>query len=375
MDGASHEGAGTLGIWSYENSRAKGTAPVKVSHVGVVGLGGIGGIHIAGWRRLGVEVHGYDGVAEARDRARDELGVVVHADLDDLYSAVDVVDVCTPTDSHATLALAAVRAGRAVVCEKPLTRTVAEADELVAAAREAGVQLHVAQVVRFFAEYAAAQAAVAAGRIGQPAVLRLSREGGMPGADRWYHDMVRSGGIICDVMIHDIDYARWIAGDVVRVYARTLRPSGPQNGATHAYAILTHASGAITHLTASWARTGVPFRTSFELAGSEGLLEYATDQRAALRTAPPELARSAGMMLDEDPWAAELREFLAAMRGGPAPRVSAEDGRAALAIALAAVESAETGRAIELPVGPDPYQGSAPSSAQSLSEQVEVATS
>jgi predicted dehydrogenase len=358
------------------NCRAKGTAPVEVTRVGVVGLGGIGGIHVAGWRRLGVDVHGYDGEAEARDRARDRLGVVVHDDLDDLYSAVDVVDVCTPTDSHASLALGAVRAGRAVVCEKPLTRTVAEADELVAAARDAGVQLHVAQVVRFFAEYAAAQAAVAAGRIGQPAVLRLSREGGMPGGDRrWYHDVARSGGIICDVMIHDIDYARWIAGEVVRVYARTLRPAGPQNGATHAYAILTHVSGAITHLTASWARTGVPFRTSFELAGSEGMLEYATDQRAALRTAPPELARSAGMMLDEDPWTAELREFLAAMRGGPAPRVSADDGRAALAIALAAVESAETGRAVELPPGPDPYPGSAPAAEQSVSDEVEVATS
>jgi myo-inositol 2-dehydrogenase/D-chiro-inositol 1-dehydrogenase len=213
-------------------------------------------------------------------------------------------------------------------------------------------------VVRYFPAYATAQAQVAAGRIGVPAVLRLSREGGLVPDDRWYHDEARSGGIICDVMIHDIDYARWIAGDVVRVYARAIRRAGPHQGATHAYAILTHASGTITHLTASWARKGAPFRTSFDLAGSEGLLDYATDQRPALRTAPADLA--GGLPDALDPWAAELEEFLAAIRGGPPPRVSAEDGRAALAVALAAVESATTGRAVELPVGPEPYPGSAP---------------
>ncbi len=333
---------------------------MTLSQVGIVGLGGIGRVHVSGWRQLGVEVQGYDGVPEARERARNELGIVVHDDLDALVAAVDIVDVCTPTDTHAALALAGIRAGRPVVCEKPLARTVAEADELVAAAHEAGVGLHVAQVVRFFAPYAAAQAQVAAGRIGQPAVLRLTREGGMPAGDRWYHDLERSGGIICDVMIHDIDYARWIAGDVVRVYARAIRPAGPQNGPTHAYAILTHASGAISHLTASWARTGAPFRTSFELAGSEGMVEYATDQKASVSTTPPELVFTAGPVFDEGPWTAELREFLTAIRGGPPPRVSAEDGRAALAIALAAVESATSGRAVELPAASEPYTGSAP---------------
>jgi myo-inositol 2-dehydrogenase/D-chiro-inositol 1-dehydrogenase len=322
---------------------------VKVKSVGVVGLGGMGGVHIAGWQRLGVDVHGYDGLPEARARARDERGVTVHDDMESLLGAVDVVDVCTPTDAHHTVALAGIRAGRHVICEKPLTRTLAEADELIAAAREAGVQLHVAQVVRFFPEYAAAREAVVAGRIGTPAVLRLTREGGMPAGDRWYHDQARSGGIICDVMIHDIDFARWIAGDVVRVYAKTLRPAGPQGAHTHAYAILTHASGAISHLTASWARLKAPFRTSFELAGSEGMLDYATDQRPAVRTAPPELAFAGGWPTAEDPWAAELREFLAAIEDGTPPRVGAEDGRAAQEIALAAVESAETGRAIELP--------------------------
>ncbi|MGW5365518.1 Gfo/Idh/MocA family protein [Actinopolymorpha pittospori] len=335
---------------------------VKVSKVGVVGLGGIGRVHIAGWQRLGVEIHGYDELPESRAAAHD-IGLTVHDDLGSLIQAVDVVDVCTPTDTHAPLALAGLRAGRPVICEKPLARTLEEADELLAAAAEAGVPLHTAQVVRFFPEYAAARAAVAAGRIGQPAVLRLTREGDMPNPHGWYHDIERSAGIIGDVMVHDIDFARWIAGDVVRVFARLMRPAGPQNGPTHAYAILTHVGGTITHLTASWARLGGPFRTSFELAGSEGLLDYATDQRPALRTAPAPLVAAAGSTFGE-PFTIELAEFKAAIEGGPPARVSARDGREALAIALAALESAQTGRAIDLPVSSTPYVGSAPVAAE-----------
>lgn len=320
---------------------------MKVSRLGVVGLGGMGSGHAAFWRDLGVEVHGYDEFAEARAAAA-RAGVQVHDDLTSLLSAVDAVDVCTPTDVHARVALAAVRAGRHVIVEKPITRTLAEADELLAAASEANVQLHVAHVVRYFPAYAAAHEAVEAGRIGRPAVLRFTREGGLPGGRRWFLNAERSGGLILDVMIHDIDYARWIAGEVVRVYAKELRRVGPENTASHAYAVLTHADGAISHVTASWAREGAGFRTSFDIAGETGLLEYATDERVAMRTAPPELFGGGEWRKGEDPWSLELREFLTALNGGPAPRVSAADGRAALRIALAAIESAATGEPIEI---------------------------
>lgn len=307
----------------------------------------MGSGHATIWRDSGVEVHGYDEFAEVREAA-ERSGVRVHDDLTSLLDAVDAVDVCTPTDVHARVALEAVRAGRHVIVEKPFTRTVAEADELLAAAADAHVQVHVAHVVRYFPAYAAAREAVAGGRIGRPAVLRFTREGGLPGGRRWFLDAERSGGLICDVMIHDIDYARWIAGDVVRVYAKELRRVGPENTASHAYAVLTHESGAISHLTASWAREGAGFRTSFDIAGETGLLEYATDERVAMRTAPPDLFGGGEWRKGEDPWSLELREFLTALNGGPAPRVSAEDGREALRIALAAVESAKTGEAIEI---------------------------
>lgn len=305
-------------------------------------------MHAKMWKHIGVEVHGYDDFADARERAAEQVGATVHDSFESLIDAVDVVDICTPTDTHGPVAIPAARAGRHVVCEKPVTRQLSETDELLAAAQDAGVQVHVAHVVRYFPEYAAAQRAIADGQIGEPAVLRLTREGALPDGRRWYHDPSRSGGIICDMMIHDIDYARWVAGDVVRVFARAMRPVEPHGVATHAYAILTHESGAISHLTASWARTGLPFRTSFDIAGDSGVLEYSSDAQAPIQSAPPDLMPGGHWAEGEDPWSTELRDFLSAIQGGPAPRVSAVDGRAALAIALAAVESSETGRAIEL---------------------------
>lgn len=336
---------------------------VKVSRVGVVGLGGIGRVHISGWRELGAELHGFDELPESRAVAQEDLGLQVHPDLASLLRSVDVVDVCTPTDTHAALALAALRAGKPVICEKPLARTLEEADELISASEQAGVPLFTAQVVRFMPEYASAQAAVAAGRIGRPAVMRFTREGGMPNPQGWYHDTARSAGIIGDVMIHDIDFARWLAGDVVRVYAKLMRPAGPQNGPTHAYAILTHVGGTISHLTASWARQGGSFRTSYELAGSDGMIDYASDQRPVVQTIPGTLAAPAGSSFGSS-FTRELAEFRAAIEGGPQPRVTAHDGRAALAVALAAVTSAQTGQAVELPVSSTPYEGSAPVAAE-----------
>lgn len=321
--------------------------------VGVVGLGGMGRVHIDCWRQLGtdpgVDVVGYDEFPEAREAGRQRLGddkVFDHREA--FLGAVDVVDICTPTDAHADIAIEAARAGRAVIVEKPLALTLERADEIISACGENEVQLHVAHVVRYFKEYAVLRAQVEAGKVGTPAVLRFSREGGSPGLDKWMHDPARSGGIVADLMIHDIDIARWVAGDLVRVYGTLLRPVGPNRSPTHAYAILTHASGAITHVTSSWAQEGVPWRTGFEIAGSAGLLQHTLENSRVLRTAPPPLAGHAGPLLDEAPWTTQLREFLAAIGGGPTPRVTADDARAALASALAVNESARTGMAVEV---------------------------
>lgn len=325
--------------------------------VGVVGAGFMGETHLAAWTAEGVPATIFDVDAAKASALADRFGAAVSGSLDELLAAVDVVDVCTATHRHAEVAIAAAGAGRHVICEKPLARTIEDAEAIVAACATAGVRLFVAQVVRFFPEYAAARQAVVDGRIGEPAVLRLKRASYRPrhAPDHWFFDHAKSGGMVIDLMIHDFDYARWIAGEVVAVHCRSVGVDRPELGLDHAYAILTHDSGALSHVTGSWAYSSPTFRTSLEIAGSHGLIEY--DSAAAppivsyLRPRASDAAGPVGLPgspTAEDPYRLELREFLRAMVDGTPARVEARDGLSALRIALAADESARSGRVVRL---------------------------
>src|SRR5690606_8878803 len=233
-----------------------GGVQVSRVRVGLVGAGFMASVHAAGWAGCpGVELTAVV-TAPGRSPARlaGEYGLRACDSLDELLDLVDVVDVCAPTDVHHQITVRAARAGRAVICEKPLARTPAQAEDMIATCREAGVTLLPAHVVRFFPEYAAAKAAVDAGDIGEPGVVRLTRATFLPpGPGSWYTDHARSGGLAFDLMVHDFDYARWVAGDVVGVYARSVRAMRPDAEADHVLAILRHASGAISHVEGSWA--------------------------------------------------------------------------------------------------------------------------
>lgn len=319
--------------------------------IGLVGTGLMGTLHAAAWVAAGATLAGC--VAETEADAAPlaaRYGVRVYPSYAALLPDVDVVDLCTPTHLHAGMILAAAAAGRHVVCEKPLARTVEQARAAVDACRQAGVQLLVAQVVRYFPEYALAQAQVAAGAIGRPAVLRLARCGFRPRrpTDNWFVDEAKSGGLILDLMIHDFDYARWIAGEVERVYCR-LTPPGD-----YALAVLTHRSGALTHIAGAWAYPPPTFRTRLEIAGDAGLIECDSHTAAPIESllAATDAAHPAvgvpASPLRENPYDLEIKEFYHHLAHGGPLRVTAQDGLAAVLLAHAAIDSARTGRAVEV---------------------------
>ena len=328
-------------------------APLRV---GVVGTGFMGETHVAAWAAEGIRAVIHDVDAGRAATLADRYGARMAATREELLGAVDVVDVCTPTHLHAEVAIAAARAGCHVICEKPMARTLADAEAMLAAARDAGVRLFVAHVVRFFPEYVAARSAVLDGAIGEPGVLRLTRASFRPRhpAGHWFFDHAKSGGIVLDLMVHDLDFARWIAGDVVAVHCRSASVAYPGAGVDHAVAILTHRSGAISHVSASWGYAPPTFTTSFEIAGSHGLIEQSS---AATAPVMPSLLAGASdggttaladTALAGDPFRLELAEFARAIRDGTDARISAEDGLAALRIALAADESAQTGAVVRI---------------------------
>lgn len=319
--------------------------------VGLIGSGSVSRSHAPHWVSLGatVLVHSLEG---AEELAAECGGLTVVPTLAELLERVDVVDICTPTATHAQVALQAIAAGRHVLCEKPLGRTLEEAQQVAAAARAAGVQVYPAHVVRFFPEYATLHAAVEQGRIGRPAVLRFSRGGSGPTKD-WFFDDAESGGPILDLMVHDFDQARWIAGEVVRVFAvqnpRTVDGQVPRHVTAHV--TLVHENGAISHVHGVWGPPGMDFPTAFDVAGESGTLRF--DYRNArtvvenLAAAPTELSYLPPTLAEESPYLTEVREFAAAFTGGPAPRVSLDDGVIAVALAQAARQSVETGAPVD----------------------------
>lgn len=295
--------------------------------VGLFGTGEMAATHLRAWRKLAVDV-----VVCSRSPGRAAEFARTHevealADPDRLLDLVELVDVCTPTDTHAELVYRAAAAGRHVICEKPLTRDYETGRSMLAACRAAGVWLFVGHTLRFVPAYADARERVRAGEIGPPRRLRLVRSGGLPSSP-WYAEPDRSGGVLVDLAIHDLDYARWVAGEVVAVDAGvSTGPDGapPIRGEVR----LTHAGGAETEVVVVWESPGTPYRSSGEIHGEHGVVRIDPDSDA-----DP----------DADPHTEQMAEFLAALEDGTEPRVTAEDGLAALAIGLDAERSA-TGHA------------------------------
>ena len=325
---------------------------------GIVGAGFMGTTHAAGWTATPAQLVGL--TAETKQEASllaNKYNAKVYPSLDEMLPDVDVVDICSPTHLHHEMALKAAAAGKHIICEKPLARTTKQAQEIVAACRKAGVQLLVAHVVRFFPEYALARSAVAEGQIGKPGVIRLHRGSYRPKkpAGNWFLDEVKSGGILMDLMIHDYDYARWVAGEVESVSARRVTELHLDAPVDYGLVILSHRSGALSHIAGAWAYPPPTFRTHLEIAGDRGLIEFDSDGTAPVQNLilksggsdAPDIALPSSPV-SESPYTTQIKEFYAALAEGKPSRVSAADGLAAVQIADAAIQSAHSGRPVRL---------------------------
>ena len=157
--------------------------------IGIVGTGSMGQTHAAGWAETPATISGFmsQSLAHAQALAK-QYRAQVYPNFETMLADVDAVDICTPTHLHHSQVLQAAAAGKHIICEKPLARTVAQAQEMIAACQRAGVKLLVAHVLRFFPEYAQAKHLVDTDELGHVAVLRLSRGTFRPkkADDNWF---------------------------------------------------------------------------------------------------------------------------------------------------------------------------------------------
>lgn len=323
--------------------------------VGIAGVGSMGSTHAAAWAELPVQIVGFvAGVPERAQTVAQQYGAKVFPDFASMVEEVDIVDICTPTHLHVPMILAAAARGKHIICEKPLALNLESALEALRACRKAGVNLFVAHVVRFFPEYALAKRIVDQGQIGRVATMRLLRGSYRPKkpTGNWFLDESKSGGILMDLMIHDMDYARWVAGEVESVFARKVSGVFQGSAVDYGLVILKHRDGTISHIAGAWAYPPPTFRTRFEISGDQGMIEFDSHTASPIESLIIRLHSEApdvglpSSPVSESPYTTEIKEFYAAIAEGSIPRVRAEDGVAAVQIAAAAVQSAQTGKVV-----------------------------
>ncbi|WP_346428492.1 Gfo/Idh/MocA family protein [Alicyclobacillus mengziensis] len=271
---------------------------------------------------------------------------------------IDVVDICVPTYLHRRYVEQVAGAGKHVVCEKPMARNLEDAQAMIEACEGAGVQLFIAQVVRFFPEYRRAHDLVIKGAIGEVGNARAFRGGVFPTAwNDWYANVELSGSLIVDLMIHDFDFLRWCFGDVERVYAKS-QLGRELNRTDHALVSLRFKNGIIAHVEGSWAYPS-GFRTELEITGTKGMITHDSAATAAIHK---QLRSSGGQNggkegssvavpespLRKSPYQLELEHFMDCLRTGTDPLVTAEDAYKALEISFCALKSARTGEPVNV---------------------------
>ncbi len=259
---------------------------------------------------------------------------------------VDAVFVATPDALHLPDVMQAIRHRKPVLCEKPMARTGQEADAMVKAAREAGVTLGVAHVMRFEESVKCFRRQIAAGAIGQPQVARADFLAPLLGSPRqWINDpALATGGPIADVGVHCVDTLRFVLGkEVVAVSARAhydLHWVVEASGAM----VLEFAGGLLATVSVS-ARS--PYRTFLEVDGQTGVLSSVNGLNV---DHPPtiELRRAFEVIESREvsnanAYAAQVDAFAAAVEQGRDFEIPGEEGLRNQLVLDAAFRSVKSG--------------------------------
>lgn len=313
--------------------------PVKIA---VVGVGHLGQHHarlLAGMP--GVELVG---VVDTRPGRAQEVaarvGTQAFVDASDVRSRVDAVSIAVPTESHVEVALPFVERGAAVLVEKPLASSLADADRLIAAGERHGVVVAAGHTERFNPAVAAALPLVS-----NPRFVEVHRLGTFP-------ERSLDIDVIFDLMIHDLDLLLAAVGsEVASIEAVGVQVLTPRTDIANAR--LRFASGCIANLTASRISRERVRKCRFFQHDSYISIDFASQDVEVYRLAPAGPSTSSaqagrpvieGGKLDverDEPLRRELADFVEAVRTGRPPTVTARAGRDALALATRIAETME----------------------------------
>jgi predicted dehydrogenase len=266
---------------------------------------------------------------------------------------LQAIDICAPTKAHAELAVAALRAGKHVLCEKPLARTSAAARQIVDAAASAKGIFMPAMCLRFWPEWAWLKEAIAGCRFGQVLAARFRRVAEPPGWGRnTFFNGAESGGALFDLHVHDTDFVNFCFGRPRSVFSSGYQKfSGAIDHVVTQYDV---AEGAIVHAEGAWAMSqGFGFNMSYTVNFERATADYdlARGKEALKLSEAGQPTRIVAMPAEPcDGYVGELRHFVECIRNGKAPSVvTAQDGLASIEICEAEERSVNTRQIVKLP--------------------------
>jgi predicted dehydrogenase len=335
--------------------------------MGIVGIGFMGRIHfLAGQRLTGAKVTAVcsrDPAKRAGDWRNtrgnfgpepghvDLAGVKTYEKLEQMLAdpEIDLIDVCTVTDQHAPIALAALKAGKHVLVEKAIALSPQDADAMVAAAKGAGKLLMVAHVLPFFPEFKYAAGVIASGQYGKVVAAHFKRVIAKPDWSADIGDAAKTGGPAVDLHIHDTHFIGLVCGVPKHVFSVGTIEAGAVTYLTTSY---LYGSGgpAVTCSSGALSMSGRPFVHGYEIYLERATLLYDSGGTPiALLTADGKFTQPTPTG-GGDPIAAfaeELQTAASGVSGGKEPELlSGKLARDALVLCHREIESVKTGKPV-----------------------------
>ena len=310
--------------------------------LGVIGCGGMGTHHATTLKSMeGVQLVGVADTIDAKASAlADELEVEAYTDFHELLPRVDGVMICTPPFARTEAVVESAAAGKHIFAEKPIALNLEDADRMLEATDQAGVIMMVGYVLRFTHPFQTIYDLFASGELGRLVNCWTRRYMPFDTSEIWYGDQTKSGGVALDFASHDIDWVRWIGGDVQRVFGRVDRIRPGIRADEHVHALFTFAEG-LGSIDDSWA-PGLG-HSSIGLVGSAGSVMTGEDGTLRKRLGDGEES-----VISPEPGETIQAHFARCIRDGLTPKITGHDARAVLALVLAIQESSQTGQAVAI---------------------------
>jgi len=329
------------------------TSPVRI---GLIGAGGIANAHLAGYAAIPDRARVTaiaDAVPETLARRAEETGARAYADFTELVHdpEVDAVDICLPHHLHKAAIVAAAKAGKHILCEKPLCLTVDEAAEVRAAVEAAGVTLMCAHNQLFMPAVAKAKEVIDSGVLGDVYEVRTTdsfHNDFDPESMGWRaHAATSGGGELIDTGYHPTYLLMHLAGGrPVSAFAMmSTHRLTFMEGEDSAQVLVRFDNGSVGQLVTSWAYDAAPGTDRFSVVGEKGALSSdGTTLRVQVRGEEEQVVEHESV----NTFAAEIADFVDCLATGRRPLNTEVEGIAVLGIILAAYESARTGAAADV---------------------------